>query len=152
MSRTRIVYLIGSLSVILLVAGCNQSPYELAPVTGVVTVDGMPLTAGQVMFAPRAVGDAIDAGKPAIGWLDENGAFELSTYSKGDGAVVGEHMVTLYGPADDSKLPAGIPSFKRVPVRGKALEVKAGEDNTFAIDVSIKDIQPPNFQGRQIKR
>lgn len=134
------------------VAGCNRSPYEMAQVHGVVTVDGKPLPACQVMFAPRAKDGAIESGKPAIGWLDEQGRFKLSTYSDGDGAVVGEHMVTLYGPANIADLPAGIPKFKRVAIQGKAIQVEAGKDNEVKIDLALKDLQPRTFQGRKLKQ
>lgn len=133
-------------------AGCSQSPYEMAPVRGSVTVDGTPLTACQVMFAPRATERVADSGKPAIGWLDDEGKFELSTYSEGDGAVVGEHLVTLFGPADAAELPPGIPKFKRVAVQGEAILVEAGKDNEVNITLSLKDLQPLKISGLQLKQ
>ncbi len=79
-----------------MLAGCDSPPYDLAPAAGRVTLDGKPLTGAKVMFAPTAGGDSYKVGKPAFGMLDEQGAFELSTYRPGDGAVVGDHWVTLY--------------------------------------------------------
>src|SRR5262245_35967084 len=75
--------------------GCSQSPSELAPVTGKVVIDGQPFSAGKVMFAPVAKGDDRRAGRPAFGKLASDGSFTLGTYKLGDGAVVGDHWVTV---------------------------------------------------------
>ena len=69
---------------------------EVIPISGKVTCNGEPVTSGSVMFVPD-VDPAVDGnpGKPASGALDENGEFELTTYVKGDGAVVGKHRVSV---------------------------------------------------------
>lgn len=75
--------------------GCSSHPYELAPVGGTVTLDGEPITGAKVMFAPLAKSGNQKSGKPAFGMLQEGGGFRLSTYRPDDGAVVGEHWVTV---------------------------------------------------------
>lgn len=75
--------------------GCSKPPYDMAPVRGQVVVDGRPLTTGRVMFAPRSSNDRINVGKPAFGRIDSEGKYVLSTYANQDGAVVGEHLVTI---------------------------------------------------------
>jgi len=75
--------------------GCQQNPYELAPVRGTVTIDGHPLSQAKVMFAPSEVGTNPNPGKPAFGLLQPDGSFVLTTYKENDGAVIGEHWVTV---------------------------------------------------------
>ena len=138
--RSRAALVVLPLSV--LVIGCNRSPYELAPVTGMVRVDGQPLSTGKVMFAPVSASDAIESGKPAMGRLQPDGTFELSTYKQGDGAVVGSHWVTIYGPRkNEAEFPPGVPEFERVSVREGTMDVVTGQDNHFEIDIAAEDIR-----------
>lgn len=74
---------------------CSKPPYELATARGYVTLDGKPLGNAKVMFAPIAKGDSIKAGKPAFGLLQSDGQFTLGTYAQEDGAMIGEHWVTV---------------------------------------------------------
>jgi hypothetical protein len=80
---------VGLLIVVALV-GCGGSDKpKLAPVTGVVTLDGQPIEGAAVMFMPTA------GGRPAHGSTDAHGRFELMTFKTGDGALVGEHRVSV---------------------------------------------------------
>lgn len=72
----------------LLLPGCWNSGPEMVPVAGTVTVDGKPLTVGQVMVSP-------DGHRPAVGVLDQNGRFQLSSYKLGDGVVKGTHPAAV---------------------------------------------------------
>jgi hypothetical protein len=78
------------------------------------------------MFAPVAKGDNVNPGKPAWGSIQSNGTFRLTTYKRDDGAVVGEHWVTIMN--SDEKLPEGVPEFSRLIVPKKA-NVAANTDN-----------------------
>jgi len=69
--------------------GCGSNHPETAKVKGTVLIDGAPLTKGTVQFYP-------DEGQPARGEIQPDGSFELTTFkTKGDGAVLGEHTVTV---------------------------------------------------------
>lgn len=76
--------------------GCrNSSPLPTAEVTGIVTTqDGKPIESGRIVFGPLDVNEEGLSGKAARGNI-ENGKFELTTYNRGDGAVVGRHRVAL---------------------------------------------------------
>ena len=79
------------------VIGCGSSGHDLVPVAGQVTVDGKPVTTGQVAFFP-------ESGRPAIGSIDSDGRYELKTYEPGDGAEPGKYRVTITArniPPDD---------------------------------------------------
>lgn len=71
-----------------LLVGCDQGP-DVSPVTGVVKFEGAPVTQGTISFYPTT------GGRPATGDLGPDGSFELSTFAKGDGALLGEHKVTI---------------------------------------------------------
>jgi hypothetical protein len=70
-------------------AGCSRGDRPVARVSGVVTYNGKPLTTGTVMFVP------IESGPPAYGKIEPDGRYKLSTYSSGDGAVIGKHAVMI---------------------------------------------------------
>jgi len=70
----------------LAVAGCG-SGLDLAPVTGRVTMNGQPVTQGEITFLP-------ENGPPAIGSIAPDGTYRLATLQE-DGALVGRHKVTI---------------------------------------------------------
>jgi hypothetical protein len=73
-----------------LLAGCSGSGRPaLAPVRGTVTYKGQPVAGAAVVFlcdgAPRL----------AVGTTDERGEYQLTTYEPNDGAMIGNHVVTV---------------------------------------------------------
>jgi hypothetical protein len=130
-------------------AGCSKPPHEVAPVHGTVTIDGQPFTQGKVMFAPLASGHNLHPGKAAMGILKPDGSFVLGTYGENDGAVVGEHSVTIINvktPAAASTdananatSPKAFLKFDRARAPG-TFRVVAGEDNQFDIKLSSREI------------
>jgi hypothetical protein len=81
---------LSGLLMIALVAGCGgpKRPQTVA-VSGTVTLDGKPVEGATVGFIPEG------GGRPATGTTDASGAFTLTTFEPGDGAVVGKHSVTV---------------------------------------------------------
>jgi hypothetical protein len=78
---------VGWLIVLVALAGCDRGP-TVVPVQGRVLYNGKPLEFGSVMFQPPR-------GQPAVGDIGPDGAFTLSTFAPGDGAVVGNHKVRV---------------------------------------------------------
>lgn len=78
-----------ALALLLAAAGCGRSPLPVAPVTGRVTVAGKPVTTGAVWFYPST------AGRPAIGQIGPDGRYTLATFTRADGALLGEHRVVV---------------------------------------------------------
>jgi hypothetical protein len=122
--------------------GCgNGSTYEVAPVQGTLTIGSRPMAGAKVMFAPVAKGAGAAAGKAAVGLTQSNGNFTLTTYRDGDGAVVGEHWVTIFAPQTEQPRASapGDPaptetSYKRLTVNEKQ-NVVAGQENV--IDIAL---------------
>jgi len=74
--------------------GSREPQPDLAKVTGIVTLDGAPLSGASVSFIPK-VPDARGNGRASTAGTDEKGAFSL-LYGPGQpGAIVGEHSVQI---------------------------------------------------------
>lgn len=85
----RFQYLQFSLSVLLLCCcGCPAPNGDIGIVEGVVTLDGNPVGKASVMFFPQS-------GRASIGTTDEKGHYRLLYTRSADGAVIGEHKVTI---------------------------------------------------------
>lgn len=72
----------------LVALGCNRGP-QLAKVRGAVSVDGKPVTTGTITFQS-------ELGRPAFGVIGPDGTYSLTTHVPDDGAIVGEHVVTIH--------------------------------------------------------
>ena len=79
----------------LLLGGCGgvERP-PMGQVSGKVTYQGKPLEVGEVVFNPVS-GETETTGQPASGALGSGGYYRLSTFDDGDGAVVGDHIITI---------------------------------------------------------
>lgn len=76
-------------------AGCgDDGKPPMGSVTGTVTYKGEPLTPGSVIFSPVNATEE-QPGQPATGQLASDGSYRLTTFDDGDGAIVGEHIVTV---------------------------------------------------------
>src|SRR5437588_6653569 len=70
--------------------GCRSEGPELARVRGKVTVKGQPLTRGTVTFA------ATDPNRlNASSQIGSDGSYDLQSHEPGDGAELGEYVVTV---------------------------------------------------------
>jgi hypothetical protein len=110
-----------------LVPGCGGE--RVAPVKGRVVFNGQPVKEAALTFSPTSAENQLDAGTPATGFTDQQGYFELSTFTKNDGALVGTHSVNVV--IDDTN-PAKCKRHK-----GLTLEVKPGS-NEFTIEMDPK--------------
>lgn len=108
--------------------GCSKShQLETAPVTGRVTIDGKPVSSGIVMFTP-------DRGRGASGLISPDGTFRLTTYSEGDGAVLGLHRISISAietsGQESGQGPSKFPSkYADESTSGFSHQVMAGEQN-----------------------
>lgn len=132
------------LGVVIGIAGCGGSgdQLQLAPVSGMVTVNGQPLTVGTVYLIPD--GSKGTKGPLALGRLDDKGRFELRSAEERRGAVVGFHKVRVEvpnaanseGPVPDSAPTVDLSRYNDPETSGLTFEVKAGEDNSAAFDLT----------------
>ncbi len=80
-------YFFASATFFSMLVGCGNDD-GLAPVSGIVTLDGKPIADAGVMFHPDA------GGIPATGTTDTAGKFTLNT-SGTEGATIGNNTVTV---------------------------------------------------------
>lgn len=81
-----------------LLAGCGKTEFAVSPVRGTVICKGRPVTEGLVQFSPVSNGSSM-TGKTGAAEIAPDGSFVVTTYSQGDGAVVGKCRITA-GPLD----------------------------------------------------
>lgn len=77
-----------TLALLFMAAGCGDGRPSRVPVSGQVLIDGKPLAYGNIQFVPQGA-------RASQGKLDEHGHFSLWCFDKSDGAVVGNHAVTI---------------------------------------------------------
>jgi hypothetical protein len=121
----------------LLLGGCGGDRLKTAVVRGKVTCNGKAVPNGTISFVPAA-------GPTATGEIQSDGSYTLTTYRKGDGAVLGEHTVVIVAMEDTSgrlpearnPLPPPIVPEKYTSLATTDLrrEVK-DEENTFNFDL-----------------
>lgn len=104
--------------VALITTGCGDAGPQLAPVEGVVTLEGDPLEGAIVLFQPS------EGGKPATGLTDAAGKFVLTTLEQGDGAQVGVNEVSV-----TKELPSSAPADIE---EGEITEVELGTPPRYA--------------------
>ncbi|MCG6157359.1 carboxypeptidase-like regulatory domain-containing protein [Rubinisphaera margarita] len=118
------------LATLLFTAGCGDSRPSTVPVTGLVTLDGTPVADASVTFYP-------DSGRPATGRTDAEGIYTLTTFETGDGAVPGEHRVSISkqtipesnSTEDLEAIKSEIPAvYNNAETSGLKAEVVAGQD------------------------
>lgn len=68
--------------------GCSDGLPTRVPVSGVVLIDGKPLTSGSIMVVPAGQ-------RPAGGSIGPDGRFTLSCFAQNDGVVPGTHRVAV---------------------------------------------------------
>lgn len=68
-------------------SGCDNRPQRV-PVAGQVLIDGKPLNTGFVRVIPENA-------RPAVGQIEKDGRFRLTTFDGEDGCVLGKHQVEI---------------------------------------------------------
>tara|TARA_R110002111_G_scaffold262694_1_gene340234 strand:- start:185123 stop:185542 length:420 start_codon:yes stop_codon:yes gene_type:complete len=96
----------------MLCAGCSGNKDKDLPdtvsVAGMVTYQGKPVPDATVMLYP------VKGRKPASGRSDASGKFSLTTFKKNDGAIPGEHKVTVNA---FESTPQGVSMKSAIPVK-----------------------------------
>ncbi len=123
-----LLYRLLAIVVISTVAGCSGAA---ASVSGTVTLDGQPLTTGNVSFYPDG-----DVGAPAYGQIDAQGRYSLKTGSEAGLAPGGYTVVVLATKdppepydktgAENPPIPITPGKYGRVETSDLKVQVKAG--------------------------
>jgi hypothetical protein len=115
---------------VLLPAGCSSGPYQVARVSGRVTLNGQPLAHASVTFQPLMSGRNHDPGPGSGAFTDADGRYALKLIGTDTrGAVVGKHLVRITRVPQDN-------SADDRPKRLKDLPAKYNKKTTLEFDVS----------------
>jgi len=122
-----------------LAAGCGAKPaYDLAPVSGIVTLDGQPVPGASVGFQPQ--GKVTNPGPGSVAKCDTSGRYELKTIRNEPGAVIGPHAVRIHSPKTISAGDSGPPQRELFPIRYNLqteLTFTVPEDGTSTADFKL---------------
>lgn len=149
-AATRSATALGCALLAALATGCGRSAsYELAPVSGVVTLDGKPVPHTKVVFTPQGSAGNVAPGPGSAANCDDAGRFELRTVRGEPGAVVGVHTVRIYahGPPKSvaGDVDAGPPVKEAYPARYNTesqLAFEVPPAGTTAADFHLQSTAP----------
>ena len=131
----------------LLSGGCGKAKDEptFAEVGGVVTVDGVPATAGNIFFLPdEAKGTK---GPASTGIINAKGEYTMTSSGERAGAIVGTHKVQIVCPSAGSSVgttgtpppPCNVPKkYEMADTSGLTADIKAGEKNKVDFNLTSK--------------
>lgn len=112
---------------LLLLTGCGRPLDYTAKVSGTVTLGGQPANAFNIIFHPAK-------GRPATGTTDAQGRFTLTTFKSGDGAVLGEHVVTV-----TDAFPQGPPAMGRITANMTRVPLLYSSVETTPLKATVED-------------
>lgn len=135
-----------------MVYGCGPKASPLTKVSGVVTLEGVPVEGAKVTYVSSS-GNA-----PAMGVTDPKGKFELTTFDmktlkSTDGALPGEYKVTVEIPVPAGRNPSSAEAMEAGHWKGKLKpntpkakerEVKVLHENYADVSKTpLKQVVPP---------
>jgi hypothetical protein len=118
---------VGSILLLIAVAGCERSGPQVAPVRGRVTLDGEPLADTSIVFEAEGM-------PPSGGYTDKNGNYELIFKRGVKGAPIGLNRVTILENTQRTLGPQRVPARYNQESELKR-EVKPG-DNEINFDLT----------------
>ena len=120
--------------------GCGESRDpnlpDLVPVTGKITLDGKPLPGATVGFFGNASGST-----GSVGTTDADGVYQLQTLNNGEGAPVGQYIVSvskLVKP-DGSDLPTDVEIDPMSTPHKELLPPKYSDMNQTVLKTEVKE-------------
>jgi hypothetical protein len=145
--------LIAACGLVIVLDGCGGAERPpMGRVSGKVTYKGQPVTSGSVIFTP-VQGTGAAGGRVATGNIQPDGSYALTTFDTGDGAALGQYVVTveargqttMTGPPIDpkTKRPMYVPPKSTIPEKYGSLDKTplryTVESGSKTIDLELKD-------------
>ena len=100
-------------------------------VTGTVTLYGKPVSGASVNFTPKG-------GRPGLGLTDDEGGYTLTTFESHDGALPGQHAVTVSMPAPPSEGGTPVGPSKAAP-QAVVIPVKYSNPQTTPFKFNVTE-------------
>jgi hypothetical protein len=132
-----------AIAIVVLAGGCGDGRPKRVPVSGVVLVDGQPLSQGNIKFVPKN-------GRPSAGKIGSDGHFSLTCYDGEDGAIVGSHQIQVASNRiiSDSKIEwYAPPTYADFRTSNLSAEITDPVDD-LKIELKWGDRKGPYIQGR----
>ena len=127
-------------------SGCTNEPYQVAPVSGIVTLDGQPVAQVAVMFQPVAVDGNVNPGPGSYGITDAEGRYSLRLVGKESaGGVVGKNKVRFDPYSDEVADPSDDRPFRPKKAMPKIPSKYNRVEALFEFDVPAKGSTAANF-------
>lgn len=124
--------------------GCGSSAsYELAPVSGVVTLNGKAVAYTQIIFQPQGTSDNPSPGPGSTAFCDDAGRFELKTVRGEPGAVIGLHAVQIYAHGPPKSTAGDTDEGPRVK---EAFPAKYNVESQLTFEVQAEGSTAANFE------
>jgi len=125
--------------------GCGGgSKYDMASVSGTVTLDGKPLGNATVLFSPVASGGS-DAGPSSTGVTDATGRYTLKSGEGVEGAVVGKHQVRITTVTDTGEASGTDDDIYSEEGNTEKLPARYNSQTSLSIDVPAAGTEAANF-------
>ena len=125
------------LTLFVTIVGCEKGP-AVAPVTGKVTHDGVPVVGAMVEFQP-------DKGAPSYGETDADGVYQIQYQTDRMGALIGHHTISVRTPNEvtdpETDMTVNVPELIPVEYNDETtleFEVERGKKNVFDIAIEGK--------------
>jgi len=122
-----------------LIAGCggiNDTP-SVAKTTGTVTYQGKPVAGASVTFIKEG------ASRGGTGTTNAEGRFEISTFANNDGAIIGDHVVTIVKRAAPAA--AAPPASGSTDIADMGKKMQAAYEQQAANAAAKKDELPARY-------
>jgi hypothetical protein len=136
-----------ALPILALLLGCDEaSRLTTIPVSGKVTYHGQPVSQGTVTFQPVKLSEGLPR-RPAMGTLQSDGTYQLSSFQHNDGVIPGEYQVIVIsitsGPTPEQP---NVPEVWAIPKKyGNPVQtdlkatVPAEAKGTLQLDFALQD-------------
>ena len=134
-------YVASAALAILFAVGCRDE-YPAAPVSGVVTLDGKPLTGAKIGFEPIRDGGSTLVGPGAYGKTNGEGRYELKTLLGDDGATIGRNRVWIRTYRAGGSEEGGFSP----PARKEEVPLRYNERSELVFEVPPKGAEDADFE------
>src|SRR5262249_7785923 len=125
--------------------GCSSEPYQIAQVSGRITMDGKPVEKAVVMFQPVAPKGNLNPGPGSFGITDADGRYTLELVGlKKKGVAVGHHKVRIENYTEPEDTTDDRPNRRRAKP-AVVIPTRYYYESPFEFDVTPSGSNDANF-------
>jgi hypothetical protein len=114
-------------------SGCGSKYPPTAPVSGKITINGKPVNQGRISFHPTT------GERPALANIQPDGSYSLTTFEQGDGALLGQHKVSVKSTRIENAPAMPAKDFQEEAKQAAEVAKKGGPQLVFIVDKKYYD-------------